>query len=101
MILEFQNSRTKIEYFSYGMLLKNTHKTFELRSSTCPNVSTTPIMAMGCRQCLPLCVVQLKAKHCLKPHCRNGVVDTFGPCRLTGFFWLLNHVIYLKLTKFV
>ena len=30
MILEFQNSRTKIEYFSYGMLLKNTHKTFEL-----------------------------------------------------------------------
>jgi hypothetical protein len=45
----------------------------------CSNVSTTPIMAMGCRQCLPLSVVQLKGKHCRKPHCRNGVVDTFGP----------------------
>jgi hypothetical protein len=44
-----------------------------------PNVSTTPIMAIGCRQCLPLTVVQLKDKHCRKPHCRNGVVDTFGP----------------------
>ena len=30
----------------------------------CPNVSTTPITAMGCRQCLPLSVVQLKGKHC-------------------------------------
>ena len=43
----------------------------------CPNVSTTPIMAMGCRQCLPLSVVQLKGKHCRKPHCRNRVVDTY------------------------
>ena len=42
------------------------------------NVSTTPIMAMGCWQCLPLSVVQLKVKHCRKPHCSNGVVDTFG-----------------------
>ena len=42
-----------------------------------PNVSTTPITAMGCRQCLLLNVVQLKGKHCRKPHCRNGVVDTF------------------------
>ena len=41
------------------------------------NVSTTPITEMGCRQCLPLGVVQLKGKHCQKPHCRNGVVDTF------------------------
>ena len=39
------------------------------------NVSTTPITAMGCRQGLPLSVVQLKSKHCRKPHCRNGVVD--------------------------
>ena len=44
----------------------------------CLNVSTTSITAMGCRQCLPLSVVQLKGKHCRKPHCRNGVVDTFG-----------------------
>jgi hypothetical protein len=42
------------------------------------NVSTTPIAAMGCQQCLPLSVVQLKGKHCRKSHCRNGVVDTFG-----------------------
>ena len=40
--------------------------------------TTTPIMVMGCRQCLPLSVVQLKGKHCRKPHCRNGVVDMFG-----------------------
>ena len=32
---------------------------------------------MGCWQCLPLIVVQLKGKHCRKPHCRNGVVGTF------------------------
>ena len=43
-----------------------------------PNVSATPITAMGCQQCLPISVVQLKAKHCLKPHCRNGVVGAFG-----------------------
>ena len=42
------------------------------------NVSTTPVTAMGCRQCLPLSVAQLKGKHCPKSHCRNGVVDTFG-----------------------
>ena len=32
---------------------------------------------MGYRQCLLLSVVHLKGKHCRKPHCRNGVVDTF------------------------
>ena len=51
----------------------------------CSNVSTTPITAMGCWQCLSLSVLQLKGKHCRKPHCRNGVVestlnvDTFRP----------------------
>ena len=44
---------------------------------SCPNVSTTTIMAMGCRQCLPLSVVQLKGKDCSKSHCPIGVVDTF------------------------
>ena len=48
------------------------------KKDPCPNVSTTPITAMGCRQCLPLSVVQLKGKHCRKPHCRNGVVDTLS-----------------------
>ena len=43
-----------------------------------PNVSTTPITARGCKQCLSLSVVQMKGKHCWKPHCPNGVVDTFG-----------------------
>ena len=33
---------------------------------------------MGCWQCLPLGVVQLKGEHCTKPHCHNDVVDTFG-----------------------
>ena len=45
-------------------------------------------MAMGCRQCLPLSVVQLKGKHCRKPHCRNGIVDTFelNPITTMGFW---------------
>ena len=49
----------------------------------CPNVSTTPITAMGCRQCLSLSVVQLKGKHCRKPHCCNGIVGTLD----TGHFF--------------
>ena len=43
-----------------------------------PTVSTTPIMAMGCRKFLPLSVVPRKDNHCGKCHCRNAVVDTFG-----------------------
>ena len=42
-------------------------------------------MAMGCQQCLPLSVVQLKGKHCQKPHCGNGVVDTFGQKALKSY----------------
>jgi hypothetical protein len=48
-----------------------------LKQTQGPNVSTNSISAMGCWQCLYLSVVQLKGKHCRKPHCRNGVVDTF------------------------
>ena len=44
------------------------------------NVSTTPITAIRCRQCLSLGFVQLKGKHCQKTHCRNGVVGTFQRC---------------------
>ena len=51
----------------------------------CPNVSTTPITAMGCQQCLPLSVVQLKGKHCRKPHCCSGVVDTIRPILILVF----------------
>ena len=46
--------------------------------SDSPNVSTTPITTMGCRQCLPISVFQLKGKHCWKPYCCVGVVGTFG-----------------------
>jgi hypothetical protein len=58
--------------------VKHCQKTVE--TSQRPNVFTTPIMAMGCQQCLPLTLsdVQLEGKHCRKPHCRNGVVDTLG-----------------------
>jgi hypothetical protein len=38
-------------------------------NNQCLNVSITPITAMGCQQCLSLSVVQLKGKHCWKPHC--------------------------------
>ena len=51
------------------------------------NISTTPIMAIGCQQCLPLSVIQLKGKHCRKPHCHNGVVDTFFHSCLN--FWMV------------
>ena len=39
-----------------------------------PYVSTTIIMAMGCWQCLPLSVVQLKDKLSRKPHCSTYVL---------------------------
>ena len=48
------------------------------RSCQWPNLSTTPITAIWSRQCLPLSVVHLKGKHCRKPHCCIGVVDTFA-----------------------
>jgi hypothetical protein len=44
---------------------------------------------MGCRQCLPLSVVQLKGKHYRKPHCRNGAVDTFRPSLVLNIFSIL------------
>jgi hypothetical protein len=48
---------------------------------------------MGCRQCLPLSVVQLKGKHCRKPHCRNGVVDTFWQGHFGSIFMDVRHTI--------
>ena len=52
----------------------------------CPNVSTTPIMVMGCWQCLPLSVVKLKGKHCRNPNCRNGIVDSFRFCAVQSVY---------------
>jgi hypothetical protein len=66
---------------NWQVTLYNRHAT--LNVLFCPNVSTTPITAMGCRQCLPLSLFQLKGKHCREPHCCNGVVDTFGLCRVS------------------
>ena len=52
---------------------------------------------MGFRQCLPLRVVQLKGKQCRKPHCHNGVVDTFGPWGLQVWpIGLYNRALSLK-----
>ena len=45
-------------------------------------VSTTPIIAMGYRQCLPLIIVQLKGEHCQKLRCHNGVADTLGQIKV-------------------
>ena len=60
------------------------------------NVSATPITSMGCRQCLPLNVVQLRGKHCRKPHCRNGVVDMFGQ----GLFRIRQESVLLDFNIF-
>ena len=54
-----------------------------------------PLRQRGCRQCLPLSVVQLKDKHCQKPHCHNGVVDALGQYQLSKWqkTLLLYHVL--------
>ena len=71
-----------LTFYPVEPIYKASYKTCQLFCfrKQCSNVSTTPITAMGYRQCLTLSVVQLKGKHCRKPHCRNGVVDTFGQC---------------------
>ena len=57
-----------------------------------PNLSTAPITAMGCWQCLPLSVVQLKGKYCRKPPCHNGVVDTLcvSPFNVLTLLFLIS-----------
>ena len=66
-------------------LLTRTMKNSLNYNVSLPNLSTTTITAMGCCQCLSLSVVQLKGKHCWKPHSCNGVVDTFGPGKLRAY----------------
>ena len=46
---------------------KKMHLLFQEENSLSLNGSATPIRIMGCRQYLPLSVVQLKDKHCRKP----------------------------------
>ena len=58
------------------------------------HIDQRPIKATRCRQCLPLSVVQLKGKHCRKPNCRNGVVDTFGQSFTIFYYtYILGHVL--------
>ena len=40
-------------------------------------------------------VVQLKDKHCQKPHCRNGVVDKFKQSRLHTFCGIYQNKIII------
>ena len=93
-------------------MLKNKrieHFKINTLSRLSPNVSTTPIMAMGCWQCLSPSVVQLKGKHCRKPHCCNGFVDTFELSRIyatkvdvirvtvwqvLGTFWHFSYMVH-------
>ena len=65
-----------IEVFKGHLITLKSQVSLALQGQ-CPNVSTTPIMAMGSRQCLPLSVVQLKGKHYRNPNCPTGVVDIF------------------------
>ena len=44
-----------------------------------PNESTTPLRQWSFRQCLSFSWTTLRGKHFRKLHCRNGVVDMFGP----------------------
>ena len=67
--LYYKNENNQISYTLPHMLIKffSVDATMYTKSSfslTCPNVSTTHVTVTGCRQCLPLSVVQLKGKHC-------------------------------------
>ena len=78
-LLQTSNKRSNI--FHINLQIIYVFKDAQIKVPTfngqlCPNVSKTPITAMGCRQFLPRSVVQLKGKHCQKNHCCNGVVDT-------------------------
>ena len=78
--LKINPVNSNLDWWRFNFISKlrqNNFSYFKERQCHSPNVSTTPITAMGCQQCLPPSVVQLKGKHCRKPHCRNGVVDTF------------------------
>ena len=83
-VVEDLTNKVETIWFPFEVLAyqgMTAQQTISTKNSTalqhCSNVSTTPITAMGCRQCLPLSVVHLKSKHCRKPHCcnANGVVQ--------------------------
>ena len=53
-----------------------------LNMNKCLNVYTTPITAMGFRQCLTFSWTTLRGKHCRHPIAIMEVVDTFRPWRV-------------------
>ena len=86
-----KNERFKISHIPRIDIWYTAHRcvlqvSFPVDLLLCPNVSTTPITAMGCWQSLPLSVVQLKGKHCRKPHCR-----IWGCRYVRAWFWMPNH----------
>ena len=73
--LPFVNSFVEPKLYVYSKYYKQSDESCSYGIPG-PNLSTTPIK--GCPQCLPLSVVQLKGKHCWKPHCLDGVVIHSG-----------------------
>ena len=60
------------------------NKTYSLKACA------SPITALGCHQCLSLCVVQLKCKHCRRPIPVMGLAHAFQHCQLTLFIGKQN-----------
>ena len=60
-VLPGASQRGEINGWNFECLAE-TNKVFSLHDFLGLKVPTTPITAMGCRQCLPLSVVQLKGK---------------------------------------
>ena len=62
-----QKQHQLTSYYYYGVRRSTvSKKSSRDRRVYSPNVSTIPITAMGCQQCIPFSVVKLKGKHCQK-----------------------------------
>ena len=72
-ILKLKSNLSQFQFLKAIVVWRNIHRNTKF---VIDGLART-IMAMGCRQCLPLRVVQLKSKQCRKPHYCNGVADTF------------------------
>ena len=74
-----------LNWIIWDAILVQQYWELELATETHSRFGHNTHYGNGVPQCLPLSVVELKVKHCRKPHCCNGVVDTFGPDVLTIF----------------
>ena len=63
----------------------------------CRNISTTPLLQWGFRQCLPFSWTTLRGKHCRHPIAVMGVVDMFGLCPLPSDCPVTAHQLRLSL----